>query len=261
MDTETNFWAAEVLCLGRPSFLPGFLGLCLTSSLFSCILLRIMTHAQLSADLRTEKGRQTNSLRQAGRVPGVLYGFGVEPTNVSVDRNAFNKAYASAGESTVIDLLVDGKSHPVLIADAVRDVLTDFFIHADFRRVDTTRKITAKIPLKLVGESAAVKALGGTLIQALEEIEVTCLPDALVHEIEVDIATLKDFDSSLHVSDIVVPEGITVNTEMDQAVASVKPPRSEAEMAALNAAVEIDVSSVEVTSEKKDEEGADAKKE
>jgi large subunit ribosomal protein L25 len=222
-----------------------------------------MQHATLAAQKREITGRSTDVLRAAGSVPAVMYGFGTEPVNIVIDRNAFNKVYAQAGESTVVELTIDGITHPVLIADVQRDALTDFFSHADFRRVDPTRKIEANIRVVLVGESHAVKVDGGTLIQSLEELEVFALPDKLVAEIEVDISKLKTFDDTLHVSDIVVPEGIEVKDDPETAVASVQAPRSEEELAALNEAVDFDVSKVEVLTEKKDEETAeaDAKKE
>lgn len=219
-----------------------------------------MQHANLAAQKREITGRSTDALRAAGAVPAVMYGFGTEPVNVVVDRNAFVKVYDQAGESTVVELTLDGKTHPVLIADVQRNPLTDFFTHVDFRRVDPTRKIEANIRIVLVGESAAVKVLGGTLIQSLEELEVFALPDKLVAEIEVDIAKLATFDDVLHVSDIVVPEGIEVKDDSETAVASVQAPRSEEELAALNEAVDFDVSKVEVLTEKKDEEGEEGDK-
>jgi large subunit ribosomal protein L25 len=214
-----------------------------------------MQHATIDAQKREITGRATDALRAAGSVPAVMYGFGTEPTNIVVDRNAFVKVYAQAGESTVVDLTIDGVAHPVLIADVQRDPLTDFFTHIDFRRVDRSKKIEANIRIVLVGESSAVKNLGGTLIQSLEELEVFALPDKLVSEIEVDIAKLATFDDVVRVSDIVVPEGIEVKDDAETAIASVQAPRSEEELAALNEAVDFDVSKVEVLTEKKDEEG------
>jgi large subunit ribosomal protein L25 len=224
----------------------------LTYFVFSGTLPRDMQHAQIEAKIRTIHGRKTNDLRSEGSIPAVMYGFETEPKNITLDRNAFVKVYHQAGESTVVDLSIDGTSHPVLISEIQRDPLTDFITHADFRRVDPKRKIEASIPLKLIGVAPAVKELGGTLLQSLEEIEVMSLPGALVHEIEVDVTRLATFDDVIRVSDVVVPEGIEVRSDIDQAVASVQPPRSEAEMAALDAAVEADVSQVEVLSEKKD---------
>lgn len=219
-----------------------------------------MQHATLAAQKREITGRATDALRAAGAVPGVMYGFGTEPTNIVVDRNAFAKVYSQSGESTVVELTVDGVTHPVLIADIQRDPLTDFFRHVDFRRVDPTRKIDANIRIMLVGESAAVKVLGGTLVQSLEEVEVFALPDRLVSEIEVDISRLATFEDVIHVSDIVIPEGIEIKNDLSLPVASVQAPRSEEELAALNEAVDFDVSKVEVLTEKKEEGEASEEK-
>ncbi|MFZ2681508.1 MAG: 50S ribosomal protein L25 [Patescibacteria group bacterium] len=222
-----------------------------------------MQHARIEAKTREIRGRKTIALRAEGKVPAVMYGFETEPKMIELDRNAFVKVYSQAGESTVVDLEIEGVNHPVLISEIQRDPLTDFITHADFRRVDPKRKIEAKIPFKLVGLAPAVKELGGTLLQTLEELEVMSLPDALVHEIEVDVSKLATFEDIIRVKDLVIPEGIEIKSDLEQAVASVQPPRSEEEMAALDSAVDADVSKVEVLTEKKEEaaEGDAAKKE
>lgn len=229
----------------------------MTNAENSARIRRIMTHTTLKAEARTEMGRKTNAIRAEGKVPAVLYGFGTEPTIITVDNVAFVKALAAAGESTIVDLDVSGTVHPVLIADVQRNPLTTFVTHVDFRRVDMSKKIEAKIPLVLSGISSAVKDLGGTLIQSLEDLEVECLPNALVHDITVSITSLKTFEDVIRVSDLTIPSGMEVKTPVETAIASVQPPRSEAEMAALDAAVDADVSKVEVLKEKKAEEGAE----
>lgn len=230
----------------------------MTDLAISCEIARDMTHTTLSAESRTITGRKNYVLRNEDMLPAVIYGFGIEPTKITIDRVAFNKVYAAAGASTVVDLDLGGTVHPVLISEVQRNPLNDFAIHADFRRVDLSKKIEANIPLKLVGISSAVKDAGGTLVQSLEDIEVLCLPNALVHSITVDISTLKTFDDVIRVSDITIPAGIEVKTPLDGAVASVQPPRSEAEIAALDAAVEGDVSKVEILSESEKKAAAEA---
>ena len=178
-----------------------------------------------------------------------MYGFGTEPTNLTIDRNAFVKVYAAAGSSTVVDLTVGDKMLQVLIGEIQRNPLNDFVTHVDFRAVDPNQKIEAKIRLELVGEAPAVKTLGGTLLQSLEDLEVKSLPNALVSHIDVDVSALKTFDDVIRVSDIVIPEGIEVMTDSENAVASVQAPRSEEELASLNEAVEVDISKVVTTEE------------
>lgn len=208
-------------------------------------------HATMNATLRELKGRATEALRAEGAVPAVVYGFGTEPTNIQVDRNAFLKVLAAAGSSTVVDLVVGEKSFQVLIGEVQRNALNDFVTHIDFRAVDPNRKIEAKIPLVLVGMAPAVKELGGTLLQSLEEVEVVSLPNALVHEISIDVSKLATFDDVIRVSDIAAPEGVEITTDGEVAIASVQPPRSEEELASLNETVDTDVSKVEVLKEKK----------
>lgn len=213
-----------------------------------------MENFTLTAELRETTGRSTDALRTEGIVPAVLYGFEVEPINIKADRNAVEKLYREAGESSVITLTVDGKEYSVLLQDLQRDPLTDFITHADFRSVNMNQVVEAAISLDLVGEAPAVKELGGTLIQTLEELEVKALPSALVSSIEVDVSALKTLEDVIHVSDLTIPAGIEVLEDADRTVASVSAPRTAAEMEALDEAVEGDVNAVEVANEKKDKE-------
>ncbi len=197
-----------------------------------------MEIATIHAEKRIIKGRHTDDLRAEGKVPGVVYGFGTEPMMLTLDRNQVAKLYKEAGESTVISLDAEGKTLNVLLQDIQFDPMTDFVTHVDFRAVDMSKKVEATIALKFVGLAPAVKELGGTFAHAIDELEVLALPSALVREIEVDVTGLKTFEDVIHVSDIVIPAGIEVLTDKGLAVANVQPPRSEEELAALDAPVE-----------------------
>ncbi len=117
-------------------------------------------------------------------------------------------------------------------------------IHADFFQVDLRRKIHANVPLRLVGESPAVRDLAGVLLQSLDNVAVNCLPLVIPDAIEVDVAALKNFDVSISVGDVVAPEGVEILTDAAIVVATVNPPRlrsedeEEAEAAAAEAAEE-----------------------
>lgn len=215
-----------------------------------------MTQFAITAEKRAVCGRKTKTLRADGQVPAVMYGYDIEPTNVTVERNDIEKLYRAAGESSVIELDLAGEKSPVLIQDLQRDPITDFIVHVDFRRINLKEKVETAIRLELVGISPAVKELGGTLIQSLEEVEVEALPTALVPVIEVDVTVLKTFDDVLRVKDLTIPDGIEIGNDPQAAVASVQPPRSEKEMEALDEAVEADVESVEVEGEQKEDEEA-----
>ncbi|MCR4313797.1 MAG: 50S ribosomal protein L25 [Candidatus Uhrbacteria bacterium] len=216
-----------------------------------------MTEHILEAKTRTERGRKTSILRAAGAVPAVVYGSGTQPLNVSVDRNQFVKTYQEAGESSIVELKIDGATPlHVLIQDYQIDPLRTEYTHIDFRSVDMNKEIETEVELEFIGESLAVKALGGTFIPSLETVEIRALPSKLVRSIMVDMSLLATFDDVIRVSDLQVPEGVTILSDAELSIASVEPPRSEEEMKALDEAVEMDVTAVEVAKEKKEgEEG------
>lgn len=216
-----------------------------------------MSTFTLAADVRTLVGRKTSKLREEGKVPAVVYGSGTEPKMITVDRNQFVKTYKDAGESTIVELAVNGGSPlHVLIQDFQLDALRDEVTHIDFRSVDMTKEIEAEVELEFVGESMAVKALGGTFVPSKDSVLVKCLPSKLVRKLTIDISILKSFDDVIRISDITIPEGMTIEDDANTTLAAVQAPRSEEEMADLDKALELDVTAVEV--EKKAKEDADA---
>jgi len=213
----------------------------------------------LQAKTRKLIGRKTYQLRNAGIIPAVVYGVGTEPLNIEVAHNEFARMLKTAGESTIVELAIDGgKSLHVLIQDMQTDPLRDEFTHADFRAVDMNKKIEAEVKLAFVGESPAVKSMGGTLVHPLDEIRVRALPRDLVSHVDVDISKLVTFDDQISVKDLPVPEGVEVLEDADATVALVAAPRSEAELAELDKAVEIDVNAVEKVEKEKKEESENA---
>ncbi|MFA6131313.1 MAG: 50S ribosomal protein L25 [Patescibacteria group bacterium] len=190
-----------------------------------------MAEFSIQAQLREEKGRKTDALRAEHLIPAVVYGFGTEPLSITVAENDLKKLYTQAGESTVIDLNVNGKVLPVLLHDLQYDPLTNFMSHVDFRCLDLTKKIEANISIRLTGEAPAVKELGGTLVQSLEEVEVLALPSALIREFVVDVSGLKTYDDVIRVKDLAPVEGIEILTQAENAIALVQEPRAEEEFA------------------------------
>ena len=195
-----------------------------------------METLSLKVALREAKGRKTNNLRAEGIVPGVVYGFEMEPTLVQMERGDLIRLYRQAGTSSVVKLDIAGKEVQVLIHEVQKDPLTDFLTHIDFLSINMKQTVDAEIEISLVGESPAVKA-GGTLVHALDKVEVRALPNKLVKEIEVDVSKLVTFEDQLTVADIVAPEGVEITTALDEVIATVQAPRTEEEMAALDAPV------------------------
>ncbi len=162
-----------------------------------------MEKIQLKTAVRELVGRNSNNLRKAGNIPAVLYGHNIGNLNLSVNAIDFEKVLRKAGESTIIELdMADGAKKNVLIQDVQYHYLNSQPIHVDFFEVSMTEKLTATVPIEFVGESHAVKALGGTLVKMLTEVEVECLPADLPQHFEVDITPLQDFNAMITVADI-----------------------------------------------------------
>ncbi len=209
----------------------------------------------LAVTSRSITGKLVRSLRHRGAIPGVIYGHGVKPSAVTINRSEFEKVYRQVGESTLVDLVLDdSKPVKVLVQEVQHNPTSGAPVHVDFHQVRMDEKLTADIPLNFVGEPKAVKDLGGILIKNLDHLKVECLPSALVHEITVDISGLSELNHGLLVKEITIPAGLELLTPADEVAVIVAPPRSEAELAELKAEVKEDVSAVEKV-EKKPEEG------
>lgn len=223
----------------------------------------------LTAQPRAEIGKIVDRLRRNKSLPAVVYGHNVPSRPLTVEANAFDAVLKTAGTSSLVDLVVaDAAPVKVLIHSVQRHPTTGRATHADFYQVQMTEKLEAEIELNFIGESAAVKEQGGVFVRTIDKVKVTCLPSDLVSAIDVDISTLKTFEDRIHVSDIVLPNGIALLEKPEEVVASVAAPRSEDEIASLDAKVEADVDAVEVVkkAEKPDEDAeesapADAKAE
>lgn len=208
----------------------------------------------LTASLRTVLGKKTAALRRSGIVPGVMYGNAIESLPVQVPAMALKKTLADAGQSSLIDLVIEGRgTERVLLHEYEVDPVTDAIIHVDFLKVRLDQKVTTDVELNFIGVSAAVKDLAGTLVKNLTKVEVEALPQDLPHDLEVDISSLATFEDAIHVKDIILPKGVEILGDLDLVVANVTPPRSEEEIKALDSEVVEDVTKVEGAKKEKEE--------
>lgn len=191
-------------------------------------------------------------LRLKSLVPGVIYGHDVENRNVMADYNSFAKAFRAAGESTLLDLELEGDGTvKALVKDWQVDPLSNRYTHVDFYQVNLKEKLKTEIPLNFIGEAPAVKALGGSLVKSLDSVLVECLPTDLVHQIDVDVSNLKTFEDMIHVSDLNVPAGMEIMEAADAVVATVEAPMTEDELKALESATPADVTAIKTEAEEK----------
>jgi large subunit ribosomal protein L25 len=186
----------------------------------------------LAAEHREVTGKAVNRLRHAGKLPAVVYGHGVESSNVTVDAHAFEQLRRHTGPNALVDLSVDGKkANPVLINSVQIHPVNRRPLHIDLFLVRMTEELTVDVPLVATGESSAVTQLGGTLLHPSETVKVRALPDHLPQSIEYSVEALVDFDGALHVRDLVIPGDVTLLTDADEIIAKVQAPRVEVEEA------------------------------
>jgi large subunit ribosomal protein L25 len=184
----------------------------------------------LAAEPREVTGKAVKRLRIAGRLPAVVYGHGVDSTNVTIDAHEFDLLRKRVGPNALIDLSVDGnKADPVLINGVQIHPVSRRPLHADLFLVRMTEELTVDVRLVPTGEATAVTQLNGTLLHPTESVRVKALPDHLPQSIEYSIETLVDFDAAIHVRDLSIPDDVTLLTDPDEVIAKVQQPRIEVE--------------------------------
>ncbi len=187
----------------------------------------------LNVKMREVTGKGVKNLRKQNLIPAVIYGKDVAPKNLVVEYLPFNKLYKEAGESTLIDLKINEAAPiKVLVQDVQMDPTTGKFAHIDFHQIKMTEKIKVDALLKFIGESPAVKELGGTLVHSIDKVEIECLPQDLVHEIEIDVSALKTFEDKIHIKDLKVSSGVKILADMNATIATVEAPLTEEELKA-----------------------------
>jgi large subunit ribosomal protein L25 len=190
---------------------------------------------KLVAKEREITGKKVKQLRKEGLMPVVIYGKGRTPMALEVNAHDFDMLFRQAGGNTIVEIDIeklDGSKEKknVLITQTDEDPVRGDIRHADFLQIKMNEKITAGVPLHFVGDSVAVIDLQGSLLTPKDEVEVECFPADLPHEIEVDIAPLSDFEAVIHVSDLIVPEGVEVKDDPEEVIAFVEAPRTDEEM-------------------------------
>lgn len=185
----------------------------------------------LTLDVQTrDSQKKAKELLREDIIPIEYYGKGLKNKSLQTDYQIFRKLFRVAGTNTVVELNIGGKEKVnVLIYKVQRNPITDLITHVDVKNVKMDEQITAKIPLKFVGISLAVKDEGGILMHQINEIDVKCLPGDLIHEIEVSIEPLIDFSCYVRVKDLVVPEKIVILNDPEDVVVTAVPPREEEE--------------------------------
>ncbi len=191
------------------------------------------------AAVTRQPGRQALSqLRAQGFIPAVVYGPKTENLHIQIKKTEALKIYDQAGESSLITLDIDGKDQrQVIVKDIHQSSVKDLLIHMDFFQVDMAEKVTTEVELNFIGEAPAVKQLGGVVVKNFDAVEIECLPQDLINELDVDLSILVDFGSHITFANLTMPKGVALSDkhELNEIIVAVEEPRA---VAVENAATE-----------------------
>ena len=220
---------------------------------------------KIAIKAETRKGQGTGAsrrLRRADKVPGIVYGGGIDASVIELDHNnLYHKLKLEAFHASILDMELDGKTQPVLLRDVQMHAWKQIVLHVDFQRVAADKKLHMKVPLHFINADIApgVKVSSGIVSHIINELHITCLPKDLPEFITVD---LKDLAAghSLHLSSLQMPAGVesvALNKGDDQSVATIIIPRAVA--AEVEAAPVVAAADVPAANQKAKEEGVPKK--
>lgn len=190
------------------------------------------TNATLKAEKREGTGKGVaRKLRQAGRVPAVVYGRDLDALHLSVDAKEAEYLFHSISvDNTIVELSVDGEkgTYETLVREIQTHPWKATLVHIDFLRIQKGVAVEVDIPVHLVGTPKGVKLDGGVLEQTIHDLAVRCIPSMIPESVEVDVSGM-EVNDVLHISDIQLPEGVEVMIPGDRTICSVAPPRVDEE--------------------------------
>lgn len=180
---------------------------------------------QLKLEKRVNLGsRESRRLRRAGSLPGVIYGQGSE-MSVKIDTSEFMSKIGFSRSLGIIELDLEGEAFKSIIKEIQWDTLTDKPIHLDFQRVSDDQMVTVPVPVKLIGTPRGVSLEGGILEHTMHLLEVTVKAADIPAEISFDVAGM-GLGDRLHLSDVDLPAGLTVDFAFDPVIAAVIAPKA-----------------------------------
>jgi large subunit ribosomal protein L25 len=206
---------------------------------------------ELKVTPRETRGKKVRALRREGLTPANIYGPKVESTAVQVLTEELRYVLKPAGRNDIVYLRLDGdEPRPTFVRDIQQNPVTDAILHVDFFQISLRDKVRADVPIHLVGLSPAVDTFGGILMHGLDHVTVEALPTEVPSFLELDVSPLVEINQALHVSDLELPEDVTLLTDAEQVVAKVAPPAVEPEP-------EVEEEEEAVEGEAAEEEGAE----
>jgi large subunit ribosomal protein L25 len=176
-----------------------------------------MAQYTLTARKREKKGKQAaKRIRKDNGIPAIFYGPNTDPIMLTVDSSDLEKIMQKTiGENIILGLHIESDNgtdiRKVILKELVTDPVNDMYLHADFHEISMDKELTVEVPVQLINTPVGVTN-GGILQHVRRNITISCLPDKLMDSINVDVSDL-DMGDSLHIGDIKLPEGVTLEDD------------------------------------------------
>ncbi len=168
-----------------------------------------------------------NKLRHEGQIPGIINGYQIESTPISVATSAFKRILKDEGLNAVVRVSIEGKEYNTLIHQITTETFTKEINHIELLSVNMSEETEVEAEIVLVGEAPGVK-LGGALTQNLYSVIVSATPDKLPEKIEVDISKLS-IGQSITVADLEITADFTIVTDGAEQICAISEPRAAEE--------------------------------
>lgn len=217
-----------------------------------------MEKVVIHATKRTVIGKQVSALRRASKLPGVIYGHKMDPMPITMELKESTRILNTATSSSVITIDLDGTEYAALVREKQRDYLKNRFIHVDFQAVSQTEKIRAEVDIVMVGHAPAVKDFNGVVVEGVNTVHVEALPKDLPEKFIVDLSSLAQIGDSITLSNIEIPQGVTILDPLEEMIILITAPAAEEveEVAVEEGGAEPEV----IEKGKKEEEGEEESK-
>lgn len=189
-----------------------------------------MEEIVVKANRRKLIGKQVKVLRRDGQLPAVMYGRQVDTIPIVIDLKEASKSLSGLSPSALIQIQLDGEEFFALVREKQRDVLLGTLTHVDFQAVSLTETVRAEVAIDLIGDSPAVREIGGLLVTNVEQLDVEALPRDLPERIEVDVSNLEAIGDAIYVRDLSLPDSVKVFADPDDVIVVVTLPAEEPEL-------------------------------
>ncbi len=216
---------------------------------------------QIEAKKRETLGKKTKYIRREGGIPSVVFGVGMDPVHITLNYNEFDKIYKQAGETQLIDLLLDKEKLRVLVKDVQYHPVSGKISHASFYKPDLTVRTEAQVPVEIIGEETneLIKSGVALALQLLQEVTVEALPEDIPHSFTIDVSNMNELGQGVTIGQLEYDrEKVSIPTlDPEEMVVRIDEIVIKEEPEEVAVSEEEAIAGLEATSEKPEEEGSE----